>query len=623
MGLRLPGVDLPIEHGWIFAACLMFACTGHPPSTPRLLQHPSPECAAPASDPRRLSSDGWQLEAPDGDVDARRALWAPGEDELWASPSKGGVIERFRAGLVERYAVPGQIHGFWGSAPDDVWAVGDTIQHWDGSCWTQVLVPPSQLRAVWGTASTEVWAGGFDGVLLRWDGQSWQPQDPGTDDGVLAIWASAPDDLWVVTNDLGVVGNGAIRRWDGLQWTDMMTGRFYSIWGSGSDDVWVVDSRGAGLQRFDGLGWSRVTAPLDLVSVWGTGPDDIYGVTMAGQVLERDGQSWRVAFEVTDANLRYDKRLFALAGVGGTRWAAGDSGLVLRRDAQGWRQLQPLGDLRAITAAVATSADEMWWAQGGEVFHRTSAGITREDVDSTEDVRRLVRTDAGTLWAVVGRDRVLRRAAGPWTESTRVEPWLGWIELQDLAATADDNVWVVGYDEHVNGGRWPVARHFDGTRWHRHELPRELGRARSVLSFGPSDTWIGGENRVAYWDGTELRVERLAEDNNTRRVTGLWGASSATLFAATSAGVWRRDGDGWSVLPGSTGPDGPLAYRVWGRSEHEVYVGGWGGLARWDGRQMHEIALPSFVSTLTVFGAGDDTCLAGDLGVLMCRRSRP
>lgn len=607
----------------MFVACLAVGCTGQPTPAPRPLQDTTSECDAPATDPQRLTSDGWRLELPQGDIFERRALWATGEDELWAAPNKVGAIERFRAGIVERYAVNGRMYAFWGSGPDDVWAVGDTIQHWDGSCWTQVLVPPSQLRAVWGTSPTEVWAGGFDGVFLRWDGNSWQQQDPGTSHGVLHIWAAAPDELWIATNDLGVVGEGSVSRWNGHTWTEMLSGRPYALWGSGPDDVWVIDGYGKGVQHFDGQQWNAVPSPTGALTLWGTGPDEVYLGIIDGQVLERDGQSWRVAFEVTDENLRYSKRFFGFAGAGDTRWAAGDSGLVLRRDALGWRQLQPLGDLRTITAAVAASEDELWWAQGGEVFHRTPAGVTREELDPTETIRRLVRTDAGTLWAVVGRDRVLRRDGGQWTESTRVDGRQRWVELSDLAATADDNVWVVGFDMDDNGGKRPLARHYDGTRWHGHELPYQLGHARSVVTFGASDTWIGGDNAVAHWDGTDLRWERLVEDNRLRDVGGLWGASSTTLFAATGAGVMRRDGNGWSELPRMTGSNTLIPYRVWGRSEHEVYIGGSYGVARWDGTSLRAVELPTYVPTTAVFAAGDGTCLVGGYGILMCRRASP
>jgi len=75
------------------------------------------------------------------------------------------------------YPQNASLNALWGSAPNDVWAVGDSgaIIHRTGSDWnvsrSNVIVP---LRGIWGSAADDVWVVGDGGVILNWDGQSWQ-----------------------------------------------------------------------------------------------------------------------------------------------------------------------------------------------------------------------------------------------------------------------------------------------------------------------------------------------------------------------------------------------------------------------------------------------------------------
>ncbi|GIV00725.1 MAG: hypothetical protein KatS3mg014_2340 [Actinomycetota bacterium] len=80
--------------------------------------------------------------------------------------------------------VRGSVLGVVALAPDDAWIVGERIQRFDGTAWTEVAAPRRPgvtLRAVAAVSPTDVWAVGSrpnpDGVLkplvLRWDGSAW------------------------------------------------------------------------------------------------------------------------------------------------------------------------------------------------------------------------------------------------------------------------------------------------------------------------------------------------------------------------------------------------------------------------------------------------------------------
>jgi hypothetical protein len=65
-------------------------------------------------------------------------------------------------------------YGFWGTAPNDAWAVGDSglVMHWDGTGWKQAVIRVSEIPvgrsfwAIWGTSNDDFWVVG-DKVALH------------------------------------------------------------------------------------------------------------------------------------------------------------------------------------------------------------------------------------------------------------------------------------------------------------------------------------------------------------------------------------------------------------------------------------------------------------------------
>src|SRR6185503_164010 len=106
------------------------------------------------------------------------------------------------------------LHGFAGTAPDDVWAVGDgATLHFDGQRWTAAAAP-SPMFAAWSPAKGDVWA---------------------------------------------VAGNRVVHRSGASSWlTSLTVGWLYGIHGTGPSDLWAVGEAGAAW-HFDGTGWTLKT----------------------------------------------------------------------------------------------------------------------------------------------------------------------------------------------------------------------------------------------------------------------------------------------------------------------------------------------------------------------------
>ena len=63
------------------------------------------------------------------------------------------------------------IESVWGSGPGDVYAVGSTILHYDGTTWSPMVSGTSNwLHDVWGSSATDVLAVGEYGTILHQDG---------------------------------------------------------------------------------------------------------------------------------------------------------------------------------------------------------------------------------------------------------------------------------------------------------------------------------------------------------------------------------------------------------------------------------------------------------------------
>jgi hypothetical protein len=146
-----------------------------------------------------------------------------------------------------------QVVEFWGTAPNDVWAVGGdwgvgegtgAIYHWDGDSWQRVYRTPAGLgiiQHVAGTARDDVWFSlNTSGIVLHWDGTSVvQRQILGRT--VFAIAAGGPNDVWFKNG----YPHNSLTHYDGENWTiEQVSQRPDSLWGVPGAGVFFVGSLG-------------------------------------------------------------------------------------------------------------------------------------------------------------------------------------------------------------------------------------------------------------------------------------------------------------------------------------------------------------------------------------------
>src|SRR5580700_3187808 len=182
------------------------------------------------------------------------------------------------------------------SSPSDIWAVGQTTIHFDGTNWTAFPAPTingdntSYLDGVADISPTEAWAAGIVGigtanpnqVIERWDGTAWSVYlgpvfAPGAEPSLYGMTAVNATDIWAV-GDL-LMGNGELKalfeHWNGTAWT-ATTGAFHGFFrgvsADAANDIWAVGYSGLNFvtfsEHYDGTSWKLVRTP-DV----GTGPN--------------------------------------------------------------------------------------------------------------------------------------------------------------------------------------------------------------------------------------------------------------------------------------------------------------------------------------------------------------
>jgi hypothetical protein len=224
------------------------------------------------------------------------ALWAFAPDDVWAG---GQTMLHFDGTTFAPVPTPlGFVADFWGFAPDDLFAVaGTSLLHWNGTAWSTVdfagAIDPTDLQAIWGTSDNDLWLGDtLNGRVFRWNGTAWSTTITQAVN-VTDLWGSSDTDVYAG-------GTFGLSHWNGSSWTevsDPLVAGVDGLWGFGPADVWAVGTFTT-LAHFDGSVWTDTVPANDNnfipehLSVWGAAPDDVWAVGDAGAISRWDGARW-------------------------------------------------------------------------------------------------------------------------------------------------------------------------------------------------------------------------------------------------------------------------------------------------------------------------------------------
>jgi hypothetical protein len=233
------------------------------------------------------------------DCPAQAQMQASSTFEVIATPNENPNSELFAASA---------------SSANDIWAVGQSTIHFDGSTWTAFPAPMikgdnnSFLQGVVDISPTLAWAAGnvTNGahpgqVIEQWNGTKWS-LFPGARFGkkeqanIFAMTSSSANDVWAI-GSLVNLGTGLVsplfEHWDGTAWT-ATTGesRNEFLFGASAvatNDAWAVGFNGSdnietSAMHWNGTNWASVATPNvgegtnKLNTVLALAPNDVWAV---------------------------------------------------------------------------------------------------------------------------------------------------------------------------------------------------------------------------------------------------------------------------------------------------------------------------------------------------------
>ncbi len=164
------------------------------------------------------------------------SCWSGPRDLLFAVGQEGAIFRRNSEGWHQDYLPESlrgaDLYGVWGMLDGTAVAVGGgltdpqenaVVAFFDGQSWERVFVPALEtrtLRSVWASGPSDIWAVGDDGTIIHFDGDAWRPSTSGVSDRLFGIYGSGPGDIYAV----GGSGRGVILRWNGSSWQEFDTG---------------------------------------------------------------------------------------------------------------------------------------------------------------------------------------------------------------------------------------------------------------------------------------------------------------------------------------------------------------------------------------------------------------
>jgi hypothetical protein len=213
----------------------------------------------------------------------------------------GATVLRYEGGAFTQLAAPttaGTVFGIWGASPDDMWAVGGTVNKngfaWrlEGDSWEPEPTVPAAVvadAAIWkmfGTSASDAWLVGSAGVSFHWDGSALTQIDTGVTADLFTVHANGERAAAV-----GGFGTGYIVENAGDGWTTALAPATYGLTGiflGDGDNGFAVGQYGL-MYRRDAAGWQEEDNELAL-------SEDLHAAW-----IDPSGGAWAVGGQISSA----------------------------------------------------------------------------------------------------------------------------------------------------------------------------------------------------------------------------------------------------------------------------------------------------------------------------------
>jgi Tol biopolymer transport system component len=560
----------------------------------------------------------WQNPSPQGH--GLNAVWGSASNDVYAVGDYGTIVhyDGTQWQLMDSGTTRG-LGGVWGSSPTSVFAVGagGVILHYDGTAWRAMNSGTStDLNDVWGSGADNVFAVGSSGTIRQYDGSSWREMTSNTTEALNSVWGSAANNVFAVGN------NGTIRRYDGTIWISMSSGTtdpLMGVWGSSGDDVHVTGY--FHLLRYDGNTWSVTNGVVQAQSIWGTAPGDIYIVgydplhrDYHGLVVHHDGN---VLSRVTTSS---GAGLHGVWGSGSNDiFAVGQWGAILHYDGSVWHQMSS-----SITPLPSSSLDGIWGRALDEIFAvgraglYTYRGIYRYDGTAWSGTITSLPHALSDVWGsdgevfAVGSDGDFTYYEGVIVHSMGGE-WRG-MDIGTLQSISLEGVWGSSPNDVYAVGDSGTILHYDGVVWRTMDSGTS-SRLGGLWGVGPSDVYaVGDSGTILHYDGV---MWRKMDSGTGGGLSAVWGTGLSDVFSVGDSGtILHYDGTAWQTM--NSGTSNGLS-GVWGSGPNDVFAVGYAGtILHYDGTAWRTMNSGTDNELRGVWGSGpNDVYVVGQGGTIL------
>jgi hypothetical protein len=415
----------------------------------------------------------------------------------WAAVDRGTGVMRFDGTSWKSVVLPSTQSSGCSSVlalgPSDVWLACEQLFHYDGTQYTSFNMNVYQLA---GATGSDVWAldVATNTKIWHWTGQQWSSTSASAADGLQALWARAPSDVWALGR------YGSVHHNDGRGWTETRAEdpilRTFLIGAAGTSDLWMGGDHGL-LFKGNGTSWMPTTettaSPQTINAVWAASVDIAWAASNDG-LLRRDGGKW-ASVPGTAGTIFFDVWGSGASDV----WAVGTNAIGGPGVVRHWNgsTLDEVSDSPVVQTGAGiitgSAADNVWFVADGALHNWNGSQwkTTTFPADPSNPVTDAWTSARNDLW-VVDRGGRVRRHNGTTFDLFKN----GTVALRGIWGAAPNDVWIVG----------ATASHWDGQAWTSTQLmPTTAVSDTTIYAVGgaaTNDVWAVIPGGYAFhWDG--------------------------------------------------------------------------------------------------------------------------